>query len=807
MNFVTAWLRLELPRRWRSVAVLALLVAVASGTVMAAVAGARRGASALERLQDRTLPATAAIYPNTPNFDWDKVRALPEVQALTTFLLDYTMSYEGYPDEIGPFLPTDTETLRSIETPVVIAGRMYDPARADELVVTRKFAESYGKGVGDTVVMTLPTPRELEDQAGSGPDGAYTGPRPRMTIVGIVISPWFSDEPGVTGHIQVSPGVVTKYPENLIGPTNNPNNAFNYVSALVRLRGGEAALSEFNRDMIRISGRTDLEITNLPGQLVGAQRGITFEARCLSAFAAAALVAALFLVGQAVARYTAASTAELRALVGVGLAPTQVVVAASIAPMIAGVVGGAVGVAAAYLASSYFPFGTADLFESAPGRSADWVVFGAGLVAVAVLVAAGASVSARMSVAAARRDVAARRSTVATAAARWGLPVPVVVGTRFALEAGRGRTAVPVRPALIGAVAGVLGIVAAFTFSQGVADASSRPERFGQTFQLNGFLGANGEDFVPADKIVSAASASPDVAGIDDARQAIATEPDGSGSIVLYTYTAGEKSIPVVLTAGRLPTSAAEVVLAPRTLEVLHARVGSRVQLRGDKGTAGYTVTGSGLVPNGPRNGYAEGGWVLPSGYGTIFSGFKFHMVFVQLRHGADVAASSAALTRAIAAAAPEAQGYSFEAPDPPVEIAAIRQVKVLPIVLGGFLALLAVGAVGHALATAVRRRAHDVAVLRALGMTQGQCRWMVVTQGSVLAVVGLLFGVPLGLATGRVVWRAVADITPLQYVSPTAAWALLIVGPAALVLANVLAAIPGRRAARLRISHILRTE
>ena len=57
------------------------------------------------------------------------------------------------------------------------------------------------------------------------------------------------------------------------------------------------------------------------------------------------------------------------------------------------------------------------------------------------------------------------------------------------------------------------------------------------------------------------------------------------------------------------------------------------------------------------------------------------------------------------------------------------------------------------------------------------------------------------------VVWRAVADYTPIEYVSPTALWTLALVGPAALVLANILAAWPGQRAARLRVAHILRTE
>jgi hypothetical protein len=62
-----------------------------------------------------------------------------------------------------------------------------------------------------------------------------------------------------------------------------------------------------------------------------------------------------------------------------------------------------------------------------------------------------------------------------------------------------------------------------------------------------------------------------------------------------------------------------------------------------------------------------------------------------------------------------------------------------LPLALGLFLMLLAVGAVGavgaagHALATAVRRRRHDLAVLRVLG-TCRQSRGVVVTQASVLA-------------------------------------------------------------------------
>jgi ABC-type antimicrobial peptide transport system permease subunit len=130
-----------------------------------------------------------------------------------------------------------------------------------------------------------------------------------------------------------------------------------------------------------------------------------------------------------------------------------------------------------------------------------------------------------------------------------------------------------------------------------------------------------------------------------------------------------------------------------------------------------------------------------------------------------------------------------------------------LPLVLSAFLAVLAVGAVGHALSIAVRRRSHELAVLRALGLTRRQSRLVVVTQASLLAAIGVLFGIPLGLALGRVLWHAAADMTPLAYEPPIAMIALLLIAPVALLAANLLAAWPARRAARLHAGQILRTE
>lgn len=97
--------------------------------------------------------------------------------------------------------------------------------------------------------------------------------------------------------------------------------------------------------------------------------------------------------------------------------------------------------------------------------------------------------------------------------------------------------------------------------------------------------------------------------------------------------------------------------------------------------------------------------------------------------------------------------------------------------------------------------------MLRAIGLTRRQARLVLVSQATVLAVTGLALGIPLGLAAGSAVWRVVADNTPLAYHAPQALWALVLIAPLTLLAANLLAAWPGQRAARLRSAQVLRTE
>jgi ABC-type lipoprotein release transport system permease subunit len=801
VRITLTWLRLEVRRRWRSLAVLALLVALATATVLAATAGARRGQTAWDRLWAQTRPATAMVLANQPGFDWAKVRALPEVAALSEFPVVFGFTLPCCPGAGAGFPPVDDQLTTTLERPVVLAGRVYNPHRTDEVVATPLFMSTFGKHVGDMLTLQLASTQ----QANAGYDGSDgtppRGPVVRARIVGVGRTPWGldSDAPGAKGGVLPSPALFAKYRADIIG-----TNGHAYINALVRLKGGAAALPKFRADLARVSGRSDIDVSNDLVDNGGPFKRITgYEAACLLAFALAALVAAFFLIGQSVSRYTSATMADLQVLQAVGMTPRQVVAAASAGPFVAAVAGATLGVAGAIVASRWMPIGIASIAEPHPGIEMDWVILGPGWVIASALVLAGAAVTAAATLTARRRQAVPRRSAVVAAAAGAGLPVPAVVGARFALETGRGRSAVPVRPALLGAVAGVLGVLAAFTFSAGVSDAAANPARFGQTWQLEAFIGLNGHDGGPAAKVLRAAAGDRDVTGVDDVL--VSGAQSGQVSVESFTYdgVAG-KRIPAVLTGGRMAAAPDEIVLAPLTAGQLHAAVGSTVRLKGGPAPQTLRVTGIGFVPAGPHNSYADGAWLTPVGYARLFRGthfaFKFHLAAVSLRPGADVAAVAHRLN-AIGKTIP------FFPPPPLPEVQTIRDVAALPLALSAFLALLAVGAVGHALSIAVRRRRHELAVLRALGLTRLQSRMVVATQASMLAVIGLLFGVPLGIALGRAIWRVAAGATPLAYHPPLAVWALLLIGPLALLAANTLAAWPARRAARLPTGQILRIE
>lgn len=805
MGAVWAWTRHDLRTRARSLVVLSVLVALTTGVVLTATAGARRGGSAVDRLLDRTRPATVAVLPNEAGFDWEAVAALPGVESIGRFpLVSYAV--EGLPDDQGAgFVWLDDAVMHEIERPVVLEGRLADVSRDDEAVITSAFEGTYGKGVGDTVTITLNTPEQVDQHynVAAPPDEPPAGPVIEATIVGVVRAPWFSDSGGdAHGQITPSSGLFKAHPGNFLGTQDAV-----HVNALVRLEGGAAAVPRFREQLAAVTGRRDIDFFYLAADARHVEDVADFEADALIVFALSAFIAALFLVGQSVARYVAGSTRDFQVLLSIGMSPRHVRGAAAFGPALAAVVGAGLGVGIAVAASSRFPMGTAEPFEPSPGTHADLTVLLSGLVLIPLLIAGGAVLASRPASRSVVADGGARRSLVANLTARTGAPVPLSVGASFALDRGRGAQSVPAYPALVGSIVGVLGVVAALTFAAGVGDASDHPERFGQVAQLQMFVGFNGEDFAPAADLIPLFADDPDVIAVNDTRQGVVE----SGPVPVPAFVldpVGE--MPVVVIEGRLPAGPDQVTLAPRSAHETGAEVGDTVELVGSKSTGSYTVTGIAFVPEGSHNAYDSGAWMGPGTYDDLITGFKFHNLDIVLRDGADPSVVATRVGGVISEAfdvPPEEVAQVLAPLAPPSRLAELRELQRLPLFLAGFLALLAVAAVGHALATAVRRRRRDLAVLRALGVTRWQSAATVLIQATLLALVGLAVGVPLGFALGRTLWRSVADTTPIDYVPPFAVWALVLIAPVALLAAAVLAAWPSHRAASLRVAQVLRTE
>lgn len=96
---------------------------------------------------------------------------------------------------------------------------------------------------------------------------------------------------------------------------------------------------------------------------------------------------------------------------------------------------------------------------------------------------------------------------------------------------------------------------------------------------------------------------------------------------------------------------------------------------------------------------------------------------------------------------------------------------------------------------------------MKTLGFTRSQLAAVVAWQSSVAVAIGVVVGVPVGVVFGRWLWDIFAyniDVVPALTV-PTLSFVLIALG--ALVLANLVAAVPGVIAARTKTASLLRAE
>jgi hypothetical protein len=791
MSAAWMWGRSELRGRWRSWVVLGILAGTTFGLAAAGWAGARRTSVALPNYIAALpeIPSAAALV-NDPTYDKAKqarVAALPEVTKVYPFTV--AIGLESKPTNDGGGLVPETQETTALLGSPIIDGRPTNPARSDEVVVNQVMQRRYGLDIGKTMTLAQTgTPEEVKQlppgllRPGVDPNFSQT-----MRVVGIVksVDPEENWIP--------SPGFYAKYGDRIAGFTNQ----------FIALRNGEADLPRLRADMQRIVGH-EVNVESF-ADLFGIPKVRTImrvEESGLLLFALAVLIVGGVLVGQALARAVTASAADLPTWRAIG-ADRRMAVRALVAPaFVAAVVGMLTGVAVAIALSERFPIGQARRYDLHVRFHADWVVLGAAALAILVAVIVIATVSAFWSVSG-RSERRATPSTAGRIAAKAGLPPALAIGSRLAVEPGRGRRAVPVRSALVGAIVGVLGVVGCFTFRAGLIDAAKDPQRSGVVWDYTIASGTGPMSAQHIDTIVDDHNAASVLHAVWYRTIRIDGVPTPTYGMTLLKGQIG----PTVLT-GRAPRARNEISFGPATLRSLKLHVGDRVRV-GDSPGREMTVVGTALLPASSHTDYDQSGWMTADAVRSVVgpldkldpNAFEDY-VLIRWRPGVDQHAVAQSLVKRMH----DSELYTVRAVLPTAVIS-LGDLRSLPYALGVFFALLASATVAHALVTTVRRRRQELAIMRSIGFTRRQSRIAIAWQATIIAAVGVVVGVPLGIVAGRLVWRWLAHNFPVVYVPPLAAAAVVLVIPASIALANLLAAWPARSAARIRPAEALRTE
>ena len=790
--------RAELRQRWKAVVALTLLAGVIGAVVLASVAGARRTASALDRFRESTLTADLEI--NVGDVTADQLRAFRVVKGVAGVAeLRQLVLIPVRTGDLAIGGAVDTRFGRIVDRARVLRGRHADPSAPLEIEIGENLAADLDLGLGDQLEFVSLTPEQVADSKLADAEFDPKGPAVALEVVGIVRRPLDLGARGAAGGVVVpTPAFVRDYRDR-IGSRGS----------ILRVRLADAArdLPRVVAASQRIFGVSAQEPLSIETE--GARDAIDVVTVALWAFAGVAALAGVVTVGIVLSRsigQTAVDQPTLRAL-GLGRRRRAAAAGATAVPIVAG--GAVLAVLGATLLSPRFPMGVARQAEPDPGLVVDGRVLVIGVTVLAAVVLAIAVVSAwrttRRGAFEGGDGLATRSSTTARVAAGFGLSPSATAGLRMALEPGLGRTAVPVRSALIGAVVGVIGVVAIVTFAASLDTLVTTPSLWGATSDVqvydNRATRDGAGDCGPASTRLTREPALDSVAVV--CRLGVLL---GGRATTAYGFTGLSGDLePVAVVAGRAPRRSDEVAFGASTLDALGKGIGDTARVTGPTPKAiQYRIVGKVVFPTyGPPQPLASGAAFTGAGLARLedpddANGDWF--LVGRLAPGVERAAAVRTIKRMPGI---EDAGTATL----PVEIDRLRQVDQLPIVLAAFLALLAVAAVGHALVTAVRRRRRDLAILRTLGFSRGQVRATVAWQATTLALVGLVFGIPLGILVGRAVWRVVADGLGVSTTATVPTLAVLLIVPAALVLANLLALLPARAAARTRPAAVLRSE
>lgn len=785
MSGILYWARRDLRHRRAAAFGLAVLVAVAAVVPLTAAAAARRTDSSLARMREELRPYHVDVQfegaEPAPADALERIRSLPGVEAAGLGAVAFVRPV-GSGLEFGESFaqgPRSPEVGRDLDRIRVKDGRL--PLAADEALLSPTLAARIGLGPGDRLELETFTWDGLF-AAFEGMSRDYDGPRVELHVAGIGETP-----EAVTGSDALNaPAIVLGggFFEEWDGEV-----AFFDDIVLARLEAGPAGNDDFAhlvRDEFPDRQDVSVRVTQETSRIDDA---VSSQAFSLALLAVVSAVAGVVAVAGALSRHARASGRDQEAMASLGVEARRIGAARVLAAAPPVVIGAAVAATAAVAASTWFPTGPAGRVEPDPGMDVDPVVLAAGAVAILALLV----------LAAGRRQARSlglpRRSRLVSWLVAGSAPAPIVAGVRAALVPWSSRGRAPVRSASFAAVAGTAGVVAALLFGTALGRLVDTPERWGFGFDV---AVAVGDELSDAEALDSARRLL-DEPLVESALLARINNVVIEGTEQFaYGLTPVKGHLDLSIVSGRGTQGPGEVVLGGKTLTTLGVAVGDALRADGADGRAiDLRVVGQALFPTVENEDPAQGvGMTLETYEALERIDEGFPDLYIRFAPGA---------AREDALAALDEIGFVSTGSRPAV-VENLRGVATIPYALAGFLAVLALVAVVHALLTSVRRRRRDLAVWRALGSTRRQVATMILVQSLTFAVVGLVAGVPLGTILGRQAWRVVADARGFAADLVVAPWAWALV-PGVLVFSLLVAAGPARSATRMRPLEMLRSE
>jgi ABC-type lipoprotein release transport system permease subunit len=801
---------------------LAMLAALVGGLVMAAAATARATAAAFPGFVAR-YGYDDVVYTARPLPQLARMREVARVtQVRAPFVAAVSCASCAGINNSGSLDAFELAPRDLARTVKLVAGRMPDQSNPGEALASSTFADDSGVRVGSVIQILEPTLAQISQAQAQNrpptPGQLAKVPRHSVRVTGLVVT---ENEFPAGGGARYD-----LFPTQAYAAGHDPHTQV-LTFYDVKLRHGAADQAAFDSQLRALGPlNTDkpLNTDDLDADAAAVQRAITPQAVGWWVLAVLIALAGLAVLGQAAARQFSTDTDDHDALSALGLAGRQFVLLGLARALIIGVAGAAGAVALAAALSPLTPVGEARLAAADPGAvSVDPAVT---LVGVTGVVAAVLLLSIWPAVRHARparpeplQPAGGLAQSVVRAVAAAGAPPSMLTGVRYALERGRGRTAVPVGSALLGTVLAVAALSAATVFGASLTRLINSPSLYGAPYDVIFSNEGTGSGAVLTGRLLGSLRRDP---AIDRVTVATVVEIKINGRdvrAVAVTAARGPALISVV--DGQLPRADHDIILGAITLRALGIRAGDTVRVTADDPATGaahttpFRVTGrASFAPSFGTGGFGTGAALTmsallhaqcPAGGTTAAACLRKAQngpIYGVLVHAVPGRSGAAALARYTSR-----YGGFVAGLDQPVELINFGESVSFPLLFGVALSLFGAATVVHLLLVSVHRRRTEAGLLKVLGFVRRQVAAVTSWQATTVILAGLVAGVPLGIAAGKVTWRLFATNVGVVPVEVVQARPLILLAAAALAATNLLAVLPALRAARSRPADLLRAE